>query len=190
MRIVVQTLFSVLGLVVLAAAAFMYSGIYDVAATRPHWRLTYWVMQTVRVHSVKTHAAGITPPPWINEDARVIDGTTHYAAHCASCHGAPGVPRGDIAEGLYPTPPDLTDVARRYTPGELFWVLKNGIKMSGMPSWSDHGDDELWVTVAFLEKLPFLAEPDYARLVMQSMTQGGHHSHGDMGGMSGMSPRP
>ena len=178
MRTVILTLLSALGLAVLGGFTFIYSGVYDVGATRPHWPLTYWAMETVRLHSVKTHAAGITPPPWMAEETKVIDGTGHFAAHCASCHGAPGVPRGEIADGLYPKPADLKNVAQRYTPGELFWILKNGIKMSGMPSWSDHGDTELWVTVAFLGKLPGMTEADYARLVTESMTRGGRHSSG------------
>jgi mono/diheme cytochrome c family protein len=180
MRTVILTLLTVLGLAVLGGFAFVYSGIYNVGATEPHWPLTYWAMDTVRLHSVKAHATGITPPSWINDETKVVEGTVHFAAHCASCHGAPGVPRGDIAEGLYPRPADLKDVAQRYTPGDLFWILKNGIKMSGMPSWSDHSDDELWVTVAFLEKLPGMIEQDYGKLVMASMKMGGRHQHGGM----------
>jgi mono/diheme cytochrome c family protein len=180
MRTVVLTLLTVLGLAVLGSFAFIYSGIYNVGATDLHWPLTYWAMETVRLHSVKVHAAGITPPSWINDETKVVEGTAHFAAHCASCHGAPGVPRGDIAEGLYPRPADLTDVAQRYTSSDLFWILKNGIKMSGMPSWSDHSDDELWVTVAFLDKLPGMTEQDYGKLVMESMKMGGRHQHSGM----------
>jgi Cytochrome C oxidase, cbb3-type, subunit III len=87
------------------------------------------------------------------------------------------VPRGDIAKGLYPKPADLSQSARLYTSSELLWIVKNGIKMSGMPAWADHSDEELWGTVAFIEKLPGMSEADYARLVMESMKQGGRHSH-------------
>lgn len=91
-----------------------------------------------------------------------------------------------MAEGMYPSPPVLTDVAHRYSPAELFWILKHGIKMSGMPSWGDHSDEDLWNTVAFMEKLPTMSEEDYGKLVMASMAAGGHHMHGghDMGGMN------
>jgi mono/diheme cytochrome c family protein len=190
MRTVILTLLTALGLAVLGAFAFIYSGVYDVAATSPHWPLTYWAMDTVRTRSVEMHAKGITPPPWIADETKVIEGTAHFAAHCASCHGAPGVPRGDIADRLYPKPADLKDVAQRYTPGELFWILKNGIKMSGMPSWSDHSDAELWVTVAFLEKLPGMTEQDYGRLVMESMKMAGRHQHGGMAMPDGTSMPP
>jgi hypothetical protein len=49
--------------------------------------------------------------------------------------------------------------AKQYKPGELFWVLKHGIKMTGMPSWADHSDEDLWATVAFLERLPGMSVP-------------------------------
>ncbi len=49
--------------------------------------------------------------------------------------------------------------------------------MTGMPSWANHSDDELWATVAFLEKLPGMTEQDYAKLVMASMARGAHHQH-------------
>jgi mono/diheme cytochrome c family protein len=190
MRTIILTLLTVLGLAVLASIAFVYSGMYDVSATRPHWPLTYWAMDMVRVQSVKAQAAGVTPPTSMMDEANIIGGTEHFAAHCASCHGAPGVPRGAIANGLYPRPADLADAVKRYTPGELFWIVKNGIKMSGMPAWADHSDEELWGTVAFIEKLPGMSETDYAKLVMESMKQGGHHHHGGddekSGDMQGM----
>lgn len=88
------------------------------------------------------------------------------------------MPKGDIAQGLYPQPPDLAKTAPLYSEGELFWILKHGIKMTGMPAWADHSDEELWATVAFLKKLPGMSEQDYARLVMANMTHGGHH-HGE-----------
>jgi mono/diheme cytochrome c family protein len=185
MRTIILTLLTVAVLAIVGAFTFIYAGVYDVAATSPHWPVTYWVMETVRTNSIKARAADLTPPPDLSDQTKVVGGTEHYAAHCASCHGAPGVPRGETAEGLYPKPADLTHAAQRYTPGELFWILKNGIKMSGMPSWSDHSDEELWGTVAFLEKLPAMSEADYGKLVMESMKQGGRHGHGDaMPGMN------
>ena len=83
-----------------------------------------------------------------------------------------------MARGLYPPPPDLAKTAPLYSPAELFWIVKHGVKMTGMPAWSDHSDDELWATVGFLEKLPSMSEQDYARLVMASMSNGGHHHAG------------
>jgi mono/diheme cytochrome c family protein len=175
------TLAVTFALVLIAGAVFLFSGLYDVSATAPHWRITYWIMETARVRSIEEHAAGIAVPSGLDDPAKILMGTEHFAAHCAVCHGAPGVPKGDIAHGLYPQPPDLAKAAKRYSPGELFWILKHGIKMSGMPAWSDHGDDELWGTVAFLEELPGMTEQDYAKLVMSTMMQDGDHHSGAAG---------
>ena len=180
MRTVIATLLIALLILVLGAGIVIYSGVYDVAATAPHWPATAWLLETARARSIKALAAGIAVPPGLDDPAKIIIGVEHYAAHCAVCHGAPGVPRGDIAQGLYPPPPDLAKTAPLYTPAELFWVVKHGIKLTGMPAWSDHSDDELWATVGFLEKLPGMSEQDYAKLVMASMAHGAHrHGGGD-----------
>jgi mono/diheme cytochrome c family protein len=163
-------------LLIIGGLAFIYSGRFDVAASDPHWPLTRWVLETARTRSIKLHAAGIQVPPSLDHPAERLIGTEHFAAHCAVCHGAPGVPKGDIAEGLDPQPPDLAHASSLYTPPELFWILKHGIKMTGMPSWGDHSDEELWATEGFIEKLPGMTQEEYAKLVMASMAHGAHHS--------------
>lgn len=178
MRTVLLTVLAMSVLVIAGAFTFIYAGVFDVSAMRPHWPATSWALETVRVRSIKVAAAGVTPPPGLGGEDQIVGGTQHFAAHCASCHGGPGVPAGNVANGLYPRPADLKDVAKRYTPGELFWILKNGIKMSGMPAWPDHGEDELWNIVAFLERLPAMSEADYATLVVAGMMRGGRHGHG------------
>ena len=178
MRTVLATLVITFAIVVIGGAVFVYSGVYDIGATAPHWPITHWVMETARLRSIKAHAAGITAPPGLDDPAKLLIGTEHFAAHCAVCHGAPGVPKGDIAQGLYPQPPDLAVTASGYSEGELFWIVKHGIKMTGMPAWADHSDDELWATAAFLRKLPGMTPDAYAKLVMQSTQGGGHHMHG------------
>jgi mono/diheme cytochrome c family protein len=178
MRSFLVSLAVAIALVVVGGLTFIYSGFFDVAANDPHWLITRWVFETARTRSIKAHAAGIQTPPGADDPARLLIGTEHYAAHCAVCHGAPGVPKGDIGRGLNPPPPDLAKNAPLYNPAELFWIVKHGIKMTGMPAWSDHSDEELWATVAFLEKLPAMSEQEYAGLVMASMAHGGHHDHG------------
>ncbi len=175
MRTAIVALVLAAAIAVLAGAGFIYSGIYNIAATEPHWGVTHWVLETVRDHSIKARAAGIQVPPNLDEPAKLAIGVEHFAEHCAVCHGAPGVPKGDIAKGLYPQPPDLAGAAARYGDAELFWILKHGIKMTGMPGWPDHSDAELWATVAFLKKLPGMSVQDYAALVMAGMGHGEHH---------------
>ena len=69
----------------------------------------------------------------------------------------------------------------------MFWVIKNGLKMTGMPSWADHSDEEIWATVAFLKKLPGMTPEEYAKLIMASMQHGGHQ-HSSSGEQSGVPP--
>jgi len=177
MRSFLVSLAVAIALIVVGGLIFIYSGVFDVAASDPHWPMTRWVFDTVRIRSIKAHATGIETPPELDDPAKLVVGTEHFAAHCAVCHGAPGVPKGDIARGLNPQPPDLTEISALYTPPELLWILKHGIRMTGMPSWSDHSDEELWATVAFIEKLPGMTPEEYGKLVMASIAQGGHQHH-------------
>jgi mono/diheme cytochrome c family protein len=187
-RTIIATVGAVIVIVILGGFGFVYSGVYDVGATDRHWELTYWLMQTARTRSIEAHAAGILVPPGLDDQDKLVMGTEHFAAHCAVCHGAPGVPKGDIAAGLYPQPPNLAHTTEQFSPAELFWIVKNGIKMSGMPGWSDHGDEELWATVAFLRKLPGMTQEEYAKLVMASMALIGHHHEGRQGAVPAATP--
>ncbi len=177
MRCFLVSLAVAIVLVVIGGLTFIYSGFFDVAANDPHWPVTRWVLETARTRSIKVHAGDIRVPAGLDYPAKLLIGTEHFAAHCVVCHGAPGVPKGDIAEGLNPQPPDLAHAPSVYTLPELFWILKHGVKMTGMPSWGDHSDEELWATVGFIEKLPGMTQEEYARLVMASMAHDGHHEH-------------
>jgi mono/diheme cytochrome c family protein len=165
-------------LVLVGGATVIYLGVYNVAASEPHWPATRWLIETVRVRSIKAHAAGIVAPADLGTQTRIVAGTSHFSDHCVVCHAGPGVEADDMAEGMYPKPPALADAAKQYTPGELFWILKNGIKMTAMPSWGDHSDDDLWNTVAFIEKLPGMTHEEYGTLTAAAEAAGGHHMHG------------
>ena len=178
MRRALGTVAVFVGLFVLIGAVFVYSGAYYVGADQPHWSMTSWLLSEARDRSIQAHASGIAIPAGLDDPSRIMAGVTHYAEHCATCHGAPGVRRSDLAEGLYPRPPNLAEAARLYTPGELFWIVKHGIRMTGMPSWGDHSDDEIWATVAFLEELVEMSAQDYAKLIAASRQQGGHRHEG------------
>ena len=96
--------------------------------------------------------------------SRSLEGAKEFAEHgCANCHGAPGVNWAKYSEGLHPDPPDLKDVVGELSPAQLFWVIKNGINMTGMPSFAQAGakDDDIWLIVAYLKKLPNVSEADY-----------------------------
>lgn len=163
-------------------AAFFALGLFNISAREKHWSSVERMIGFARDRSIQVHAVGIAVPGNLRDHGLIVEGVSHYRAHCAICHGAPGVESADMAEGMYPTPPDLRKTVPQRTPAELFWIVKNGIKMSGMLSWADHGDDELWPVVAFLETLPAMKPEDYAGLAAEAdhMTEGRHsHGHGD-----------
>src|SRR5439155_678242 len=74
MRTILATL-AITFAIILIGAVFVYSGVYDIGATAPHWRITHWVLETVRVRSIEAHAAGITAPPGLDDPAKVLMGT-------------------------------------------------------------------------------------------------------------------
>jgi mono/diheme cytochrome c family protein len=189
MRCFLGSLAVVIVFFIIGGLAFIYSGLFEVAASQPHWYITRWILETARTRSIKVHATVIQVPPGRGDPAQLLIGTEHFAAHRAVCHGAPGVSKGEIAEGLNPQPPDLAYSPEHYTISELFWIVKHGIKMTGMPAWGDHSDDELWATVAFIEKLPGMSDQDYAKLVAASRAQGGHQ-HSGQEVPPGSAPRP
>lgn len=178
MRIAITALGVAGTMVLLTGAGYVYTGGFDVAATTPHSSLTYDIIETARNRSIIVRAAAIVAPASLTQPSAILAGAAHFADHCAVCHAAPGIQAEDMAEGMYPKPPDLTEAARRWKPGELFWILKNGIKMSGMPSWGDHGDEDLWDIVAFLEKLPGMTPEQYSSLSKAAAAAGGHRMHG------------
>ena len=172
-------------LVVLVGAflLFVYSGEYNVAATQPHYAPVRWALNTTMVNSVRDHAEHIEVPP-LEDSALVRRGFSHYEQMCVMCHGAPGVPRGAVGKGLLPVPPELAEVVPRWNSAELFWIVKHGIKMSGMPAWGvTHEDEKLWEIVAFLRVLSGTSPAEYQAL-KQAWGGGGDHEHGGGSGQT------
>ncbi|MEN6373137.1 MAG: cytochrome c [Armatimonadota bacterium] len=150
--------------VVVLAFLFIYSGVYNVAATYPDRAPVAWAIGTAADNSIKRQARGIKVPK-LNDQARIQSGARDYQEDCVVCHGAPGVQIGEIGRGLNPAPPELIDAAEDFKPNELFWITKNGIRMTGMPAWSKtSSDDEIWDIVAFMEKLPSMKPAEYRKL--------------------------
>ena len=147
----------------IGAAAFFFGGFYSVAGTAEDPAIVTWALTQVRTASINRHADA-APPASIGDAASVQTGAKAFAAHgCTTCHGGPGVSWAKFSVGLHPDPPDLKEVVDHRTPAQLFWVVRNGINMTGMPSFTLAGvkDDEIWSIVAFLKKLPSVSEADY-----------------------------
>ena len=148
-----------------AALVFFFGGFFNVAATNPEPAPVSWALIKVRTASVDRNATQ-TPPVDYDAAAKIQAGAKAYMARgCTNCHGGPGVEWQKFSEGLRPDPPDLKDVVPNRLPRHLFWVVKNGINMTGMPSFGATGvpDPELWSIVAFLTKIPGVKEEDFKK---------------------------
>jgi mono/diheme cytochrome c family protein len=150
-------------IVAIGAAVFFLGGFYNIAASEQDNGLVAWALQHVREASIERHATAAAPGSL--EDPGLIRAGAHAFLErgCVNCHGGPGVTWAKFSEGLNPGPPDLKDVVGGEAPAELFWVIKNGIRMTGMPSFGATGvsDQEIWSVVAFLKKLPTVSDSDF-----------------------------
>jgi mono/diheme cytochrome c family protein len=145
------------------AAVFVFGGYYSVAGTAEDPSIVHWALVQVRMASIVHHADDL-PPANFSEPASIQDGARLFATiGCVNCHGAPGVKWAKFSEGLHPDPPDLKELANDRSPSQLFWVVKNGINMAGMPSFALAGakDEDLWSIVSFVKKLPDISDADY-----------------------------
>jgi mono/diheme cytochrome c family protein len=147
------------------AAVFIYAGAYNIAADAPHTSAVFWLLQTTRSRSIAVRADEVGPSPDLTDGERIAAGAGLYSEMCSQCHLAPGMERTEISQGLYPRAPELAE-GSALTPAEKFWVIKHGIKMTGMAAWGPtHNDTLIWDMVAFLEKLPSLDAARYQALV-------------------------
>jgi len=149
--------------IALAGFGYVKSGIYNVGASSPHTKFTTWLTHETMIHSVRGHAKGIEAPASVSA-AQVRRGFCEYETHCVACHGAAAVLREHWVSGMEPAPPYLLDATQRFRPRELFWIAKNGIKMTGMPSWRNAmSDAQIWEVVAWLEASRDLPPQTYVR---------------------------
>ena len=154
-----------LAALVVATAAFLYFGAYNIAADAPHTRPVYALLENLRDRSIAVHARGIEPPADLGSPQRIAAGAGLYNEMCSSCHLGPGVEASELSKGLYPQAPVLAE-AQDLTAGQQFWVIKHGVKLSAMPSWGKtHPDPLIWDMVAFVRKLPGMTPEEYKRLV-------------------------
>ena len=171
-------------LMLFGAVAFIYSGLYPMGADAPHYQATTWVLETLREQSIARAASDIAVPEDIETSDRLLAGGADYNEMCSSCHLKPGKTSSDFSLGLYPAPPNLalSHAEHPHSDNEedadkrRFWIIKHGIKASGMPSWAPgHDDERIWNMVAFLKRLPELTPDQYQILTAREKSSAGHH---------------
>jgi mono/diheme cytochrome c family protein len=172
-----QTWKTVLATLVAAALAagvfgllFIFSGIYNVSALKTDSPIKTWVFEITMDRSVSHHSKVAAIPDLTGED-RILRGALQYDRRCVFCHTAPGKPRAAKSPDLNPAPPMLTR-STDFMPNELFWIVRNGIKMTAMPAFMRaFSEDEVWDIASFVQKLPGLSVEDYQRLTVSTAVQ-------------------
>ena len=150
----------------IGAFLFAWAGIYNIAASRDHYWITTAFLELALRSSVRTHSVGIRPPV-LDDDNLVALGAGHFESGCAPCHGSPLQPTTPPPfENMLPAPPSLSTAAEEWSDPQLFWIVRNGFKYTGMPAWPAwERDDEVWAIVAFLKRYPQMSSQDYSALI-------------------------
>ncbi len=148
---------------ILIAIAVAYTGAYNVAATEQHTSSVRWLFDTTFENSIKARAASIKAPSITPE--MVSAGADAYKSMCQHCHAGPGTEPEKWALGMRPRPPHLTEAAKHWKPNEIFWLVKHGAKMTGMPAFGlTHDDRQIWNIASFVSRLPAMSPERYAQL--------------------------
>lgn len=147
------------------------SGIIPIKASSGHWAVTAWLLHFAMQRSVATHSLGLHAPtreePWL-----ALKGAGHYETGCRPCHGSPEFPHPRIPQQMTPHPPYLPPRVNDWEREELFYIVKHGVKFTGMPAWpSQQRDDEVWAIVAFLRRLPGIDAGAYRKLVYGQVSE-------------------
>ncbi len=126
-------------------------------------RAEEFVARTVRGMAVARQARGRMNPIAESKEA-LADGRGHFADHCASCHANDGSGNTEMGRNLFPKAPDMRQArTQNLSDGELFWIIENGVRFTGMPGWGNGtaaGERSSWHLVHFIRRLPKLTPED------------------------------
>ena len=166
--------FLLLALLAIAGAfGAVWSGVYNIGADDPHTPSVYKLLEYARERSIAARSDTIKVPD-LTQPELLRSGAGNYDSMCTGCHLMPGMAETELSLGLYPKPPNLA-ARGNADPARDFWIVKHGIKASGMPAWGVSMDDEyIWGMVAFMQKLPGMSADEYRAMVAASPG----HSHG------------
>ncbi len=146
------------------ALAVMRWGVVYIGADRPHPRPIRWYLSEAMEYSVKRHARGLRAPVQLS----ITEGALHYSDMCVICHGAPGVERSEIGEGLSPHPPLLTRTAGDWTVEQVYWLVTHGVGDTGMPAFgSTHTEQQRWAIASFVKQLPQMTPEEFRKFVAE-----------------------
>jgi mono/diheme cytochrome c family protein len=115
--------------------------------------------------------------PYVGDPTAIATGLDHYRENCVICHGSPDVAGAELSKGINPPAPALGKEGDDTPDGELFWVIKHGIRMTAMPAFGPtHTDKEIWKIVAFIHHLPDLTAQERDSLRAVTGEEAHHHT--------------
>jgi len=161
-RLIVTAL-ATLGLVTLAAAVSFY--IQGISSRPDPTGLETRLARSARHRLIPADARAAENPVLATPEA-IAAGLAHFADHCASCHGNDGRGQTTYGRRMFPRVPDMTAAATQsLSDGELFWIIENGVRLTGMPGFGDDdpaNDHESWELVHFIRHLSDLTADELA----------------------------
>lgn len=156
----------------LGGLLYAWSGLYSLAASSGHYPFFRVFLAWAMRNSVETQTANYKVPS-LDDLAMIQRGAGSYEGVCSTCHGSPILQRNPVAKRMLPEPPYLGGVIASWTPEQLFWIVKHGLKYTGMPAWPALSrDDEVWSVVAFLLRLPGMEAETYRSLAYGPLADG------------------
>ena len=158
-------LLAIAGVVAVVTALWLWNA--GIGTRTPPGRIETAVARLARTTMIPATARRLrNPEPATSENIR--SGLEHWADHCASCHANSGAGNTEMGQGLYPPAPDMRQAAtQNLTDGELFYIIENGVKLTGMPAWGTGSEDSArstWHLVQFIRRLPALSEAELAEM--------------------------
>jgi mono/diheme cytochrome c family protein len=163
-----------LGVATCAVASAVMGGlilsgiIFDTSATQAHSKIFAWSVHQTMINSVARRASPVAPRLAPTRDT-LLAGARQYQADCVACHGGPGIARAPFASAMLPTPPYLVDATRRWSHGELYKLVHDGVKMTGMPAWGEvKSDRQVAQIVALIEAMPKMTPEQFHQLFRQA----------------------
>jgi mono/diheme cytochrome c family protein len=181
MRAVLKAFLLLLGLTIMAGAIglwyFVNSG---VSAKEQPGRAETFIAGRVRNMAIARRAKSLTNP--VEYSATVIAaGRAHFADHCATCHANDGSGNTAMGRGMWPKAPDMRLAqTQNLSDGELFWIIENGVRFTGMPAWggdSEESKTASWHLVHFIRRLPRLTPEEIAEMETLNPKSPAPHTH-------------
>ena len=163
-------------LLVVAALCFRYMRMHSFSAREKPMAIEAFLARHARSLALPPGVRGLKNPVEVNPLV-LAEARDHFADHCATCHGNKGDGKTMINEGLYPPAPDMRELeTQNLSDGEIFYIIKNGVRFTGMPGWGGE-DMENWKLVAFIRHLPKLSDKELSLMKEINDTEASHEGH-------------